>query len=600
MASIVERLKILVDGSQAKAEAGKVEASLTKSFLKANIATGILSKGMSALSAQVTKSFQAAQEYEKTNIRLNTALKNQGLEVQRNSAVLNKQAAQLERVAGISDENIRSIQALALNMGISVAKTDAFTKAAIRLSNTTGMSLDGAMKQLVKTTSGLSGELGEAIPQIRNLTKEQLKSGDAVKLINELWEGNLDLLNQGFSGKVNALGNAWDSFGEAAARAATESKLLNEIVSATTLVLTDLENKVLSEGFGSAALRLAEFFIPFRDVGAGEAKLSKAAQAGAGSFKPDMRSITGKPALKVPGKDKGGKGGKGGRGGSGRGKKSLRELQAPGDGEIITIGGFPVDSRTGMIVPPLPPDPAALQAAEEAEADIAARRQARREAADEKRRQWDEEQANAKLSLEKRITAEIDAEEEKRNAMLASNLQFAGGIFQSFASQTVDALFAMAEGQEVAWEKVILGMFRGLGTQMLAKGIADSVEGTARLIRSYGADQSGTALLVQGGVEAGIGGALIAGTLIGTSAIGQGGSGAGSSPSIGGGAAGVGGAGSYGGEGFAGAAGTSGNAMDAVSGGSQNVTINVIGELSPNDASIIQRGLDGAAQRGIE
>ena len=61
--------------------------------------------------------------------------------------------------------------------------------AALDVSASGAMSMESAVRNLNKTFSGLSGELGESIPQIKSLTKEQLQNGEAVKIIAKQYAG---------------------------------------------------------------------------------------------------------------------------------------------------------------------------------------------------------------------------------------------------------------------------------------------------------------------------------------------------------------------------------------------------------------------------
>ena len=74
--------------------------------------------------------------------------------------------------AGRTQEEIFDVMAVAVDMAASGA-----------------MSLDSAVSNLNKAYGGLSGELGESIPEIKNLTAEELKNGGATKLLGERYKG---------------------------------------------------------------------------------------------------------------------------------------------------------------------------------------------------------------------------------------------------------------------------------------------------------------------------------------------------------------------------------------------------------------------------
>ena len=60
---------------------------------------------------------------------------------------------------------------------------------AVDMAASGAMSLDSAVSNLNRAYGGLSGELGESIPEIKNLTAEELKNGGATKLLGERYKG---------------------------------------------------------------------------------------------------------------------------------------------------------------------------------------------------------------------------------------------------------------------------------------------------------------------------------------------------------------------------------------------------------------------------
>jgi hypothetical protein len=219
--TIRENIEVSADTSKAQAGARSLEKSFTGSMIKSQLAVQALNKVLDLTVSAIRGSISAAVDYEKTNLKLSAALRNQGLEVTRNQAVLNRQSDALERLTGISDENIRTTQALALNMGISIEEVDKFTRASISLSNTLGIDVESAMRQLIQSQSGMKGQLGRLIPAVQDMTTEQLKNGEAIDIVNESMGENLTLLNQGAAGAYNRASNAFASFGEALVVAAT-------------------------------------------------------------------------------------------------------------------------------------------------------------------------------------------------------------------------------------------------------------------------------------------------------------------------------------------------------------------------------------------
>ena len=80
------------------------------------------------------------------------------------------------------------------------------------------MTLDSAVKNLAKTYGGLSGELGESIPKLKELTTEQMKNGEAVKFILENYKGFAETLAKTGTGPLKqlwmAIGDLAEEFGK--------------------------------------------------------------------------------------------------------------------------------------------------------------------------------------------------------------------------------------------------------------------------------------------------------------------------------------------------------------------------------------------------
>jgi len=102
---------------------------------------------------------------------------------------LKEYAAQLQSVSTAGDEELIPFMAQLAAAGRTQAEIQDIMSAALDMSASGTMSLDSAVRNLNKTYSGLSGELGEANPRIKALTAEQLKGGEAVKIVAEQYKG---------------------------------------------------------------------------------------------------------------------------------------------------------------------------------------------------------------------------------------------------------------------------------------------------------------------------------------------------------------------------------------------------------------------------
>ena len=142
---------------------------------------------------------------------------------------LNNYAIQMQKVAGISDNEIlASMQKLIAN-GRKEAEVFDIINAGLNLAVKEGTSLDTATDQLNATYSGMAGTLGRHNVAIKDLTQEQLKNGEAVRLVSQALDGyaaataNADAktaqakrtFSEAFGKLFDPTFEAWDKFWEA-------------------------------------------------------------------------------------------------------------------------------------------------------------------------------------------------------------------------------------------------------------------------------------------------------------------------------------------------------------------------------------------------
>lgn len=128
------------------------------------------------------------------------------------------QASELQSRSLFGDEETIGQQAYLASLGLTEQQINDVIEASAQLSTATGMTLDSAVKNLAKTFGGLTGELGESIPALKNYTTEQLKNGEAVKFILANYKGFAEASSQIGMGPVKqltmALGDLSEEFGK--------------------------------------------------------------------------------------------------------------------------------------------------------------------------------------------------------------------------------------------------------------------------------------------------------------------------------------------------------------------------------------------------
>lgn len=162
------------------------------------------------LSVAAGVAVKAADVQLKNEQRLLTALRGREDIQQR----LIQQAGELQSRSLFGDEEIIGQQAFLASLGLTEQQINDTIEAAAQLSSATGMTLDSAVKNLAKTYGGLSGELGESIPKLKELTTEQMKNGEAVKFILDNYRGFAESAAETGLGPLQQLKNSIGDVGE--------------------------------------------------------------------------------------------------------------------------------------------------------------------------------------------------------------------------------------------------------------------------------------------------------------------------------------------------------------------------------------------------
>ncbi len=167
-------------------------SAITKLAINANPLIQVFSKVTSGIKNAVSAISECSDAYEKqanAETLLQTAVKNNPYLNEQSVLQLKEYASHLQSISTVGDEELLPFMAQLAAAGRTQTEIQQIMGAALDVSASGAMSLESAVKNLNKTFSGLSGELGESVPQIKQLTKEQLKNGDAVKILAEQYSG---------------------------------------------------------------------------------------------------------------------------------------------------------------------------------------------------------------------------------------------------------------------------------------------------------------------------------------------------------------------------------------------------------------------------
>jgi len=244
---------------KANTEMGKLSAT-SKQLGKSLGAAAVAYFGTQGLISAINGSIAAYQQQEMAERKLQTALG-------RTSQALLNQASALQKVTTFGDEAIIAQQAFLGSIGFTEKKIKNLIPVALDLASATGQTLEFAVRNLAKTYSGLTGELGELIPQTKELTAEELKAGGALQVISDLMGGSAVENTKTMTGSMeqakNAIGDTAEAIGE----------VLSPVVSNVANILKDMAEQfsdIISlspaEEFNKEASELSVLFSIAKDV----------------------------------------------------------------------------------------------------------------------------------------------------------------------------------------------------------------------------------------------------------------------------------------------------------------------------------------------
>ncbi len=184
---------------------------------------GLVVSAAKAAASKIKEFAETAQVQIKAEKQLESAAKNNPYLSKSSIAQLKDYASKLQSIGTIGDESLLPLMAQLAAAGRTQNEIQDIMSAALDVSASGAMSLESAVKNLNKTYSGLFGELGETIPELKTLTTEQLKNGDAVKIVKDKYKGMAEEsanATGGITQMKNSLGDLKEILGTPFAEAA--------------------------------------------------------------------------------------------------------------------------------------------------------------------------------------------------------------------------------------------------------------------------------------------------------------------------------------------------------------------------------------------
>lgn len=285
------RMEKKVDGAAKKS--GRTVDKLKAKFksLGASSAKSILAATTAFLGfAKVMRDMvQNARDDEQGMVRLEAALAKVVTNSKEVTQELYAQAEAFDRLSSASQTEIVNAQAFLVNMGVMPEKMEEAISASLNMAAALGWDLTTAARNVGKTMGGFAGELGEVIPELKDLDSNALKAGKGITLLNEKFAGQAQANLESFTGRSKELADAWEVFTANVGKAITQSPQLADAMDELNASLRDPDT----------AQKVTDWGLLFQAVGAVMGASMDGAVAGVGRLSDALSFLPGDPGLSM-------------------------------------------------------------------------------------------------------------------------------------------------------------------------------------------------------------------------------------------------------------------------------------------------------------
>lgn len=202
--------------NKALSSMAKLGSAVTGAGVAFKAATAVIGKVGDAI-ADLSAAYNVQATAEK---QLEAAAKNNPYLSDYSVQQLKDYAGELQSISTVGDEQLLPMMAQLASAGRTQNEIQAVMKTALNMSATGAMSLEAAVKQLNATYSGSAGKLGQFSAAVQGLTADQLKNGDAVRILGEQYEGIAKEVSDatgGWQKFKNSFGDMKEALGKGAA-----------------------------------------------------------------------------------------------------------------------------------------------------------------------------------------------------------------------------------------------------------------------------------------------------------------------------------------------------------------------------------------------
>ena len=207
-------VKITGDSTSLQTAMKSATESMGKLGLSTSTLTGLL--GAAGLTAAFKLAYDAAdkmvQAYradETALLKYNAALAASAVITAQGKRALDEYVPVFASISGIAEADTQAQIARLAAYGKTDAQIKTMMETALGMATVLDMDVNNALTQLNMTFSGTIGRLGQQIPAMKDLTAEQLKNGEGIKLLNGKYGEFAGTLKDSTDVSIKNFENAW-------------------------------------------------------------------------------------------------------------------------------------------------------------------------------------------------------------------------------------------------------------------------------------------------------------------------------------------------------------------------------------------------------
>ena len=165
------------------------------------------------LPSAVTATIQAFGQQEMVLQKLSAAVRTNGGNISEVLPIMQQFASDIQAITTYGDEQVHSMMAMAISMGVNAGQMDIVMRSAIGLSTALGMDVTTATKAAASAIQGKTGMLQEYIPSLVKCKTEEEKLAQ-VQRLSESGFAQAEAAANTLDGKLKQAANAWGDLQE--------------------------------------------------------------------------------------------------------------------------------------------------------------------------------------------------------------------------------------------------------------------------------------------------------------------------------------------------------------------------------------------------